>query len=151
MAGALKESWWATATLGRRRQRLRKGDRRLTYDASIPPWYLPSRNESSAPYNSFYQKAQNSSTNIRPKQDTTPMSFNTVNGQSVVHPPGTPLTIEREQALASQSSDELQRNQSSCTVQLHSQEILQEIEPWCCKENRWWLPGLGPGAGTPGR
>lgn len=76
--------------------------------------------------------------------------FQPLNGQTLVHPPGTtPLTIERERALASQSSDELQRHQKSSTVQFHSQEILQDSEPWCCKENRRQLPGVRAGRGHP--
>ena len=151
MAGALKESWWDNSHSGTQTAAPQKGGQTLDIWRINPSMIFTLKKWKFSYIQQFLPEAQNSSTNIRPKRDTTPMSFNTVNGQSVVHPPGTQFKIEREQALASQSLDELQRNQSSCTVQLHSQEILRETEPWRRKENRWWLPGLGPGAGTPGR
>ena len=93
-----KRAGGTTAALGCRRQPLRYGNRLLTGGASIPPRYLPSRNGSSGPHTSFYQKAQNSSTNICPKLDTTPVSFNTLNGQTLVHPPGTTPLNDRKGA-----------------------------------------------------
>lgn len=149
--GALKESWdngrsgILTAAPQMRKQTL---DRWRINPSAI----LPQEMEVQVHTQVSTRRLRTAPRIFAPKPDTTPVSFNTLNGQAAGTSSGTtPLNDRKERALASQSSDELQRHRKSkhCTTPFTRDS--PRFRTLMCKENRRRCTrGQGRGEGHPG-